>query len=370
MKLLTNKATGRIYARLKTGNPASPYLKMTLGTKNAEEARRKAKDANLSKIEAALQAGELSQQAIARLTVGKKLSTEQAAAQWIAAGRNRDESPATTAKNASVIEQWFNHTPAVRALPPMALTEAHVSAFINRSSSPLSALRSQPSGPGAATRLRQLSVLRTFLRYCADMGITRGNVAGAGRVGVQHRALSQQQREPKKIQPFTAAEVERILANTEGWWHWAVGIANATGMRLGDICQLEHTSLEVPGHIIVHLDKSDRRVCLPVNDQVTPGLAGILAEIPLSALSSQLSAPSPYLFPEAKAQYDDIASGRPKFSVYFGRELARLGIAGRSFHSLRHTAISRWHRIGFNPEQCADYAGHGSSKVTKGYIHP
>jgi integrase len=355
MKIITNPASGYKYARLNTGNKAKPYVKMTLGTRSPEEARKKAKAANLSKIEAAMQAGNLSKQAIARLAAGKKVNTEDAAAQWLARGPSRDESPATTAKNRAVLEQWFAFSPALRKTAPMSIEEEHVASFINRPDPDV----------GKATRQRQLSVIRMFLRYCADLGLVKENVAGQGRMRVQHRGLSQKQREPKKVEPFTDAEVNTILAGTEGWWRWASGIAAATGMRLGDICQLEHASLSVPGHIVVHLDKVDRRVCLPINDTVTPGLAKVLSEIPPSD--------SAYIFPEQQKQYEDIKSGRPKFSVYYSRELARLGIESKggrkSFHSLRHTAITRWAKIGFDPEQCADFAGHSNSKTTKGYIH-
>lgn len=349
MKLAVNKASGRVYARLKTGNPAQPYIKITLGTKSAEEARRKAKEANLGQIESALQAGQLSQQAIARLTVGKKFTVEQSAAQWLAAATNRGESPATTAKSATVIEQWLASSSALRSLPPMAIKEEHIAPWINRS-----------ADVGVATRRRQLSVLRMLLRYCADLGIAQGNAAN--RVNVNTRALTHAQREPKQVAPFTAAEVKKILTHTEGWWRWAVGISYATGLRLGDVAQLEHASLAVPGHLIVHTDKRDRRVCLPINDRLTPGLAEILSEIPPTD--------SPYLFPEQAKQYEDITSGRPKFSVYFGRLLAGMGIERRSFHSLRHTAISRWKREGFSLDECKSFAGHTNTKTTQGYVHP
>ncbi len=349
MKLTLNKDTGRIYARLKTGDPAKPYIKMTLGTKSAEEARKKAKAANLQQIEAALQAGQLSTQAISRLTAGKKVTVEEAAERWFAAARNRDEAASTTLKSESTLRQWFAHS-AVAKLPPMALNEGHVSAFVNR----------EDDNVGAATRERQLSVIRTFLNYCADAGLTHGNVAGKTRMAVQHRNLTHAQMEPKKVEPFTAAEVKKIMANTEGWWRWATGISAAAGLRLGDVATLEHASLSVPGHIIVHTGKRNKRVCLPVTDRLTPGLADILSEIP--------PGDSPYLFPEQAAQYDDITSGRPKFSVYFGRILERLGIEGRTFHSLRHLAISRWKREGFSLDECKVFAGHSNSKTTQGYI--
>jgi integrase len=347
MKLTTNKASGRIYARLRSGNPAKPYVRLSLGTTSAAEAKQKAKAANLAKIESAMQAGQLSQQAIARLTVGHKLTTGQAAEQWIDGAEHRGESPSTTAKSRAVLSQWFDALPAVKALPPMAIAEEHIAPFVNRT-----------DDAGAATRTRQLSVLRQFCRYLADLGLTQGNAAR--RVKVNHRALSHEQREKKIVQPFTEAEIKKLLRES-GWWRWAVGLSSTTALRLGDVCQLEWACLTEPRHIVVWTDKRDRRICLPIDDKVTPGLAPILAEIPPND--------TPYLFPEQKAQYDDIKTGRPKFSVYFGRLLESLGIEGKSFHGLRHTAISRWHRDGFDPETCKTYAGHTSDKAHEGYVH-
>jgi integrase len=350
MKLVTNNTSGRIYARLKTGNAQKPYLKISLGTKSAEEAKQKAGAANLKAIESALQAGQLSKQAIARLTTGKKQTVAGLIPEWLLSLRRRSISESTIAKNEAVFNHWFAVVPEVAGLAPMSVTETQVDSFINRTD----------ADAGQATRQRQLSVLRTFFAYCADWGFVSGNPAGKHRVGVQHRNLSFAQREKKKVLPFTDAEVRRILADTEGWWRWAVGIGAATGLRLGDICQLEHASFGVPNHIVVFTDKRDRRVCLPINSTITPGLAEILSEIPPSD--------SPYLFPEQKEQYDDLKTGRPKFSVYFGRILQRLGIENRSFHGLRHHAITRWHKAGFKLELCADFAGHTSTKVTQGYI--
>jgi len=350
MKLTTNKTSGRIYARLRTGNPSNPYISMTLGTSDAAEAKKKAKAANLESIEAQAQAGNLSLQAVARLSAGRKVTVTKAAEQWMAAAVARDESPATTAKNRAVMAQWMAHEP-IANIPPLAVTEAHVSRFINR----------EDPSVGFSTRLRQLSVIRVFLRFCAETGLVVGNVAGPTRMNVQHRKLSHEQLEPKKVRPFTAAEVKKIMDNTEGWWRWATAISYAAGLRLGDVAQLEHGSLTMPGHIIVHTGKRGKRVCLPLNDELTPGLSAILREIPPTE--------SRYLFPDEAEQYEDVVNGRPKFSIYYGRILERLGIKGRSFHSLRHAAITRWDKAGFTLDQCAEYAGHSSTKTTKGYVH-
>jgi integrase len=294
-----------------------------------------------------MQLGNLSQTALARLTHGK-LTLTQAAERWFEARRVRSRSPATIATDRSVIARWFAWKPALAQTAPMGLERGDLFDFVNR-----------PGRSGATARRRVLQVLISFVGFLADNGMIATNPAAD--VTVDIRALTHGQREKKVVAPFTAAEIKTILARTDGWWHWATGISAATSLRLGDVAQREHESLGVPGHIVGWTSKRLRRVCLPINPRLTPGLAALLAAIPPSD--------SRYVFPEQAKQYADIAAGRSKFSMQFKRLLESLGIEGRSFHSLRHTAITRWKRIGFDLDQCAEYAGHKNPETTRGYIH-
>ena len=353
MKLYNNRQTGRIYARVKTGNPAKPVIRISMGTADAKEAAKRAKALKLEEQEAALRLGAKTLQTAAHIAAGKKVTVAQAVAEWNESAKNRDESPATTAKNQAVMSQWID-AEGLGKLPPMALTEGHVSRFINRTDREV----------GYATRIRQLSVIRMFIGYCIVKGYVAENVAGKGRMAVQHRKLNHDQMEPHKVEPMTEEEVKKIMAAAEGFQKWGTAIAYAAGLRLGDVAQLEHASLSVPGHIIVHTGKRGKRVQLPVNEQLTPGLAEALRGASAEAVDHE----SPYLFPAEAAQYEDVAAGRPKFSVYYQRLLARCGITNRSFHSLRHAAITRWSKVGFTLEQCAEFAGHSNTKTTEGYI--
>jgi integrase len=354
MKLYINRQTGNICARIKTGNPAKPRIRISLGTSDAQEAAKKAKTLKLEEQESALQIGAKMLQTAAHLAAGKKVTVQSAREEWLKAAHNRDESPATTAKNATVMAQWIE-AENLGKLPPLALTEAHVSRFINRS-----------DDASYATRVRQLSVIRMFLGFCGVKGYVGENVAGKGRMAVQHRKLSQAQLEPHKVEPMTAAEVQLIMENTTGFMRWGTGIAFAAGLRLGDVAQLQHASI-VPGHLIVHTGKRNKRVKLPINERLAPGLAAALAHASAEFMAID-DEESPYLFPDAALQYADVTAGRPKFSIYYQRMLARVGIENRSFHSLRHAAITRWAKIGFSIEECAEYAGHSNTATTKGYI--
>lgn len=348
MKLTTDKKTGRIYAHLKTGKPSEPYLRISLKTTSKKEARAKAKAAKLPEVERLAQADALTRTAFLRLTTSGKITTNEAAEQWFAGAEARGDSAATAARDKITIRQWLSDPPSTGKLHPSEHTLESLQAWVNK-----------PGKAKKQTRVRNLSNLRKFFTYLVSIGAAPSNIAAA--VKVNHRALTHEQREPRIVKPLTDAELAKLIGQSEGWHRWAAGIAAAAGMRLGDIAQLEHASLSVPGHIIVWTDKRDRRVCLPINKTVTPGLANMLAEIPPSD--------GRYVFPEAAALYEDVEKGRPLLSIRFKRVLEGLGIEGKSFHSLRHTAITRWRKQGFSLDECREYAGHTSTKTTSGYDH-
>lgn len=285
------------------------------------------------------------QQAHSLQTFGSELTTKQVFVKWLEVTKSRGDAASSIAKNHAIGDYWFRFSPAVSDLPPRFITEDHIASFINR----------PDTAAGVSTRERHLSSIRMFLRYCEDTGLTARNVAS--RVRVDLRSLNQIKRDPRKVVPFTAAEVQQILSNSKGWWRWATAISNATALSLGEICQLKHEQLTKPGCLIVWTENRARCVGLPIDDHVTPELAVVLAEIPPSD--------SPFMFPPQAAQYSDIGSGRPKFSVQFMRLLDSLSIEGRSFNSLRQTAIARWKSIGFDPSAlvtCSDPSSVGISR--------
>jgi integrase len=350
MKLTRNPTSKKIFASLATGRPEQPRVRLSLGTRSIKEAEKLARGAKLSEIEAALKLGQLSAEAITRLTHGRKITTADAVERWLAGGAVRGDSESTTTKNRAVLEQWFAWQPKLRKVSPLRLEPEHFHAFLNQS-----------GRAGAATRRRWLAVFGSFCRYLADNGLVTKNPLRD--VSIDLRLLTHPQREGKEQLPFTPKEISTIVQNTDGFWRAAVLISHATALRLSDVVELEWACFSIPGHVAVWTMKRDKRVLLPIDDTITPGLAVALRDVPPNA--------GRFLFPSEQKRYADVKTGRPWFSVTFGRILERLELKapGKSFHSIRHTAISRWANQGFELEACALYAGHSSTKTTKGYVH-
>jgi len=310
---------------------------VSLRTKVFSEAREAAKSSKLALLETATRSGQVN-----RHHAGPSLV--DVIAQWEEWAESVAMSPLSIRRNRGVMDNWAEK---LNAISFEQITEKEINSFVNA------------KGPSsAATRNRQLAAIRSLYNFASARGMVAGNIAKNARINL--RALTHSQREVKQVQPFTPKEVATLIASADEFWRSVIGISYATALRLGDVIQLEWDCLKVPHHIVVWTEKRDRRVILPINEEVTPGLAGALAAVPYD--------PSDYLFPAAREVLLD-PPRRARFSVYFGRLCQKAGIEGKSFHSLRHSRISEWKKAGFSLDECRDYAGHKSTKTTEGYVH-
>lgn len=321
--------------------------RISLGTRSHREAREIARSANLTQIEKTAAGGKAARRALIAITRTRGLTLESAAAEWhqiaAACGRSR----LTIEKNQSTLAHWFSQRPEIAALRPEDLDESHIAPWINSGTD------------NRGSRQRRLAVLRSFCTFLVTRDYATTNPAA--NVVVDMRALSHEQKEARQVLAFTPEEVATLLKRLpEGFWRDATAIAWATGLRIGDVIQLEWASFAVPGHIIVWHEKTRERVCLPITDRTTPGLIDVLNRLPPSDHR--------YVFPEQQRDFTFDASGRARYSVYFTRYARRAGIQGKSFHSLRHGRIQAWKAAGFSLDQCQRYAGHRSSKTTEHYL--
>jgi integrase len=130
-----------------------------------------------------------------------------------------------------------------------------------------------------------------------------------------------------------------------------------TGLRLGDICQLEWSCFDRPHEVIVWTDKRNKRVAVPVS----PELSLLLTGIPVQDDGI-------YLFPEQRATLLD-PDRRAGLSVYFKRHCERAGIKDKSFHSLRHAFVQTHREHGETWKHIAQAIGHSCEETTKGYAN-
>lgn len=340
MKLIKR---GRFYhAHFKTahGRTSVPTKATTLA-----DAQAAVKTAGLAELEMAGRSGSISRQAIGRIITGKKLTITKALehyARWMSAVGKAEK---TIDNNVTTVACFARET-HTDSLPPSAIDEEIVDQWINGESE-----------AKASTRNIKLAALRSFFGFCVAKGFASGDPAHLTKV--KRDLLTHQQKEKDIREPFDRLEVTRLKAHLEKtdaiFWLFAVTLSNEIGLRLGDICQLEWDCFNIPKHIIVHTDKTDKRISVPISEELNELLTRIPVQSPL------------YLFPEQRAIINSIQR-RSLLSVQFKRLLAGLYITGKSFHCLRHTCITRWAKQGRSLESIGQDVGHSNTETTKGYV--
>jgi integrase len=337
--------------------------------RNKPDAERVVKHARIKEIEMAAMAGALNAAAISLGTTGKQTKMEQLAKEFVD-WRKTVRHSRHTCHNAEVILNAFmeHGDGGLRSATPQSVTEQHVDAYVNDPNSKAS----------ARSRSMRRSNITAFFNWATSKGYCNHNPAKL--VPVDMSALSHEQKEPKPKLSFTNEEVDRLLAMThpeEGtckvnaaWWFFAVSVGRYTGLRLGDIAQMEWKSWqfneEEPG-VVVWTEKRDRRVKLKFSDLGDVAYKRLrLAYINVS--SRQLSSDCKMFPKEAELACD--VRRRSILSKHFRQLLDEAGIKGKSFHSFRRTFVTDARRKGIPMEHIAAQVGHVSVNTTKGYVAP
>jgi integrase len=135
---------------------------------------------------------------------------------------------------------------------------------------------------------------------------------------------------------FSQSEYEKLKAAclkiqnpSHLFWHDAVVCAWNTGLRLQDVAYLDRGQVQLLARKITVRPKKTTRLAKVITIPILPELYAVLDKSTLS----------PLFFPEMAASYD--RNGNKALSVFFGRLLKSIGITGKSFHGLRHSAASR-----------------------------
>ena len=318
----------------------------TVSTKQTSRAGALAavKEAGLNQVEAAARTHRLTAEGVTRILAGKRITIEKAIAAWVKGMTEVNRSPRTVQNSLEVVTRWATDTGLLQS-SPMSVTSQHINGWINRPDPRV----------GFSTRHITQSILRKFLEFCTHQGWNMGNQAARDRASVNMNLLSHEQKETTERHPFTKGDVSKLLRDLEEpFWKFAVRIGWETGLRLGDICQLEWSCFDRPDEVIVWTDKRNRRVAVLISEE----LSHLLTEIPMQDAK--------YIVPEQRATLLD-PKRRAGLSVYFKRHCERAGIEGKSFHSLRHAFVQTHREHGETWEQIAQAIGHACIDTTRGY---
>lgn len=287
---------------------------------------------------------DLSHQVVTQIVAGKKVSVQDALAAW---HEDMTASRFLTERTIHTNHQFLTHWAREMDLLDKPLTcvkPKHVSDYVNR------------GGEQRTTAVRKLTAIRQFFGYCQDNGLMYRNPAGPTVCKVTYDVFKHEEKESKEKKVFSESEISTLLGSTDDpFWIAAILIGVRTGLRLGDIAKLEWSSLK-DDTLTVWTDKTNKRVVLPVDATLSEAFSRI-RETDIT-----------YLFPTQR-EIASSPSRRALLSVQFSRLCDKAGIAGKSFHSLRHTNATGLVQAGQSLEVIADRLGHSSTKTTQGYVH-
>lgn len=357
--------SGSYVARIET-----PHGRRTikLRTSNYVEACRIASETNIRQVEAITKTGKVRNELLAQVILGRRLTLQEAIgehSEWFAT-----RTTPKTAQNVRRILKAWELAMGISDCPTHELAAYMVDKHVNRE-----------DGCKASSKAQKLNAIRGFLEWCLRRHYVIRNPADE--LLVRRDRLTHEQQEPERTLPFSQDEFDLILKayiveisclesdlekpGLHGsvkakiasrlyrlrFWRLAVETSWETGLRLGDICQLERSSVAEPGKLVVHTGKTGSRVEI----RIRPSLQSRL----------RASSEGESLFPREASEYADV-NRRAALSKEFSRFVQKLGIEGRSFHSLRSSNASNSNRIGIPLERIRRNLGHSNATTTLGYI--
>ena len=208
------------------------------------------------------------------------------------------------------------------------------------------------------TWVKELGVLRTFLRYCMKHGWTFENVA--------KELPTPRNLAPADREPYTREEVIKILAACDGIGpspyerlraRAMVLLLRYTALRISDVVLLSKDRIQ-NGRIYVRTTKNGKNVFLPVNPEL---------QFALDALPMPRGASGPdcaYFFWSGNGSKGSMVrdGGRTLAAVFKAS-----GVPGACAHRFRHTLVTEVLEIGGSIQEAADIIGDTEAIVRKHY---
>ena len=220
----------------------------------------------------------------------------------------------------------------------------------------------------------QVIVLRLVIRYAVSQNWMRADA-------LTLRAPKPVKRAPKLLNEIDWQRLNRHVRGTEDAPRLGVLIAMHTGLRIGEICALRFSDIDFATGIL-----SVNHTMLRIRNTETTAAAKtkVIIDVPKTE-SSRRKIPLPaFLIPllaehqrKATSREAYVTTGNENYTeprVYYRQYQAvqrQCGVAGYSFHALRHTFATRCIENGCDPKTLSELLGHSNVKITlERYVHP
>ena len=169
---------------------------------------------------------------------------------------------------------------------------------------------------------------------------------------------------------FSHEEIGQLVSCAIGGWRGAIICAATSGLRLGDIANLQWSSVDLEAGVLrVTTGKTGTDVVLPIHSDFAHWLSGRPRGIGKAPVFAELSGTR--------------VDGAGGLSNQFGAIVKKAGIlrqitpgtgkgrttSNKGFHSLRHAFVSALANGGVAPDLRMHLAGHSDSKTHRDYTH-
>ncbi len=320
---------------------------ISTGAKTLEKAKESIEKSGVDRLIGLANAGALTESALAVIMSGRKVTCDEILEAWLTE-IGEHLAPRTVEVYRIHVNALFDYANC-HARPLATLDRSKINAYVNRTN-----IRH-------SSACARLAAIKSLYRYARSYNYVVQDLAST--VFIRVRDMTIEQLEKRVIYPMTEAEYRTIVESPRVSLFWRVSttISYWTALRFVDCASLEWASI-TPDFLIVWTKKRGKRVALPLDDPLLG--AGELRR----ALDLIPRADPTYCFP---VEHEALKTKkRNKFPTAYKKILNRLGIDMKSFHSNRHSAISRMRIAGMSLEQIGRAVGHSSTATTELYVHP
>ncbi len=346
MNFLKSKKTGVWSVRFQT---KTGWKQLGTGQTDFEKAKLVAKEANIEGIELSRLINLVANAASMHALCGRIVKTKVAFKEWYE-NLKATHPPNTTSRYHKIVQAflrrlgWPGNLSAIRA--------SDIDKWVN--------VDPETCPMHAQTRNVHRAALSSFFKFCANEGWCGNPVAN---VKLKRHLLTHAMNESKHRRPFTPGEFERLIevakAEPSPYWYCGIMIARHTGLRWGDVQRMETACIQAD-RIVVWTDKRDRRVEIPMPEQLPP-VFDMLAKHPLNQ-------------PIKSSLPGRLFNQRP-VEVWGGawRDFKRLLEAAGlpldlSLHALRHTYAVELAKSNIPLQEIAKRMGHFGDATTLHYL--
>lgn len=212
-----------------------------------------------------------------------------------------------------------------------------------------------------------LCTVKSILRYGEKTNIAHSCVLSAVSVKIK----------PTEMRVLSCDEYRMLTAyliNEESACSVGILVALMTGLRIGELCALKYDDIDIPNKRISinktmqRLKKSDGNgTCISID---MPKSRNSVRVIPIPDFLCEIILHQNY------KKDDYLLTGTAKYieprtlQYRYSRIMNKLGIAGTTFHTLRHSFATRCVEVGFDIKSLSEILGHSNVNITLNrYVH-